>query len=76
MSRGWYLVPDPNHCRCFEIYITKTGQTIIVDTVEFYPEMYKIPTLSTRSIYVKAAVELTEDLQNMIDSKKIQFNNN
>ena len=32
---GWYLGPDPTHYRCFEVYITKTGQTRIVDTVEF-----------------------------------------
>ena len=35
---GWYLGPAPNHFRCFELYITKTGQNRIVDTVEFYPE--------------------------------------
>ena len=44
-------------------------------TVEFYPAKYKIPTLSTRSIAVKDAVELTEALQNMTDPTKIQFNN-
>ena len=34
-----------------------------------------MPTLSTRAIAAKAAVELTEALQNMTASKKIQFNN-
>ena len=76
VARGWYLVPDPNHCICFEVEITNTGQTRIVDTVEFYPEKYKIPTLSTRAIDVKDAVELTEALQNMTNPKKIQFNKN
>ena len=52
-SRGCYLGPAPNHYRCFEVYITKSGQTRIVDTVEFYPEKYKMPTLSTIGIYVK-----------------------
>ena len=47
-----------------------------MDTVEFYPEKYKIPILSTRAIAVKAAVELTKALQNMTDPTKIQFNNN
>ena len=45
-------------------------------TVELYPEKYKMPTLSTRAISVKAAVELTEDLQNMIDQTKIKFSKN
>ena len=35
-----------------------------------------MPTLSTRSIDVKAAVELKEALQNMTDQTEIQFNNN
>ena len=35
-----------------------------------------MPTLSTKAIAVKAAVELTEALQNMTDPTKIQFNNN
>ena len=74
-ARGWYLVPDPNHCTCFEVYTTNTGQTRVVDKVEFYPEKYKTPTLSTRKIPLKAAFELTKYLQNIID-KKIQFNNN
>ena len=59
-ARGWYLGPDQHRYRCFEVYKTKTGQTRIVDTVEFYPANYKIPTLSTRAIAVKAAVELME----------------
>ena len=32
-ARVCYLGLSPNHCRCFEVYITKTGQTRIVDTV-------------------------------------------
>ena len=34
-----------------------------------------MPTLYTRAIAAKSAVELTEALQNMTASKKIQFNN-
>ena len=45
-------------------------------TLAFYPAKYKMPTLSTKAIAVKAAMELTEALQNMTDSTKIQFNNN
>ena len=37
-ARGWYLGPDPNQYRLFDVYITKTEQTRIMDTVEFYPE--------------------------------------
>ena len=29
----WYLGPATNHYRLFEVYITNTGQTRIVDTV-------------------------------------------
>ena len=75
-ARGWYLGPSPNHYRFFEVYITRIGKPRIVDTVEFYPAKYKMTTLSRRAIAVKAAVELTEALQNMTDPKKIQFNNN
>ena len=41
-----------------------------MDTVGFYPAKIKNSTLSRISIAVKAAVELTEALQNMIDPKK------
>ena len=51
--------------------MTNTGQIRIVDTVEFYPSKYKIPTLSTRAISVKAAEKMTEALQNMTDQTKI-----
>ena len=69
-SRGWYLGPAPNHYRCFELCLTNTRQTIIVDTVEFYPANYKMPTLCTIAIAVKAAVELTEVLQHMTVPEK------
>ena len=36
-----------------------------MNTVKFYPSKYKMPTLSTKAIAVKAAVELTESLQNI-----------
>ena len=41
-----------------------------MDTVELYSENYKMPTLSTRAIAIKAAVELAEALQNMTDPTK------
>ena len=63
--------PTPNHYIYFEVYMTNTGKIRIVDTVEFYPSKYKIPTLSTRAISVKAAVELVEALKNMTDPTKI-----
>ena len=75
-ARGCYLGQAPNHYRCFEVYITKTGKTRIVDIVEFYPAKYKMPTLSTRAISVKAAVELMEALQNMTNPTNIPFNKN
>ena len=75
-SRRWYLGPDPNHYRCFEVYMKNTGQTRIVDTIGFYPAKYKMPTLSTRAITVNATVELTEALQNMTDTTKIKSNKN
>ena len=75
-ARGWYLGPSPNHYRFFEVYITRIGKPRIVDTVEFYPAKCKMSTLSTGSIAVKAAVELTEAILNMTDLTKIQFNDN
>ena len=73
---GWYLGPFPNHYRCFELYITKTGQTRIVDSAEFYPAKYKMLTLSTIVIAVKTAFELMEALQNMTHPTKLQLKNN
>jgi hypothetical protein len=34
---GYYLGPELDHYRCYQVHITKTKGTRIVDTVEFFP---------------------------------------
>jgi hypothetical protein len=41
-----------------------TNKTIIVDTVEFFPQYVKMPHLSSRGIAIQAARELTFALRN------------
>jgi hypothetical protein len=38
---GYYLGPALDHYRCYQVHITKTKGTRIVDTVEFFPQHWQ-----------------------------------
>ena len=56
---GWYIGPALEHYRCYTVYINKTRQERIVETVDFFPEEFKTPFPSSRDLATKAAEELT-----------------
>jgi hypothetical protein len=43
---GYYLGPALDHYRCYQVHITKTKGTRIVDTVEFFPSKLSMPETS------------------------------
>jgi hypothetical protein len=59
---GWYIGPGLDHYRCYTVYINKTRGERIVETVDFFPEKFKLPFLSTQELATKAAAELTHAL--------------
>jgi hypothetical protein len=61
---GGTLGKPPHHYRCWNIYVTKTNAERIGDTVEFFPQHGTMPTLSSRDTAIKAAIQLTDALQN------------
>jgi hypothetical protein len=61
-STGWYVGEAPHPYRCCTIYVTKTNAKRIGDTVAFFPQRGKMPTLSSHESAVKAAIQLTEAL--------------
>jgi hypothetical protein len=55
---GWYIGPALEHYRCYTVYITKTRGECVVETVDFFPENFKLPFPSAQDLATKAA-ELT-----------------
>jgi hypothetical protein len=61
---GYYLGPALDHYRCYQVHITKTKGTRIVDTVEFPPAKLTMPSTSSKYLASIAALELSNALQN------------
>jgi hypothetical protein len=60
---GYYLGPALDHYRCYQVHITKTKGTRIVDTVEFFPATLLMPRTSSKDLASIAALELSHALQ-------------
>jgi hypothetical protein len=61
---GYYLGPALDYYRCYQVHITKTKGTRLVDTVEFFPSRLSIPNTSSKDPTSIAALELSNALQN------------
>jgi hypothetical protein len=61
---GYYLGPALDHCICYQVHITKTKGTRIVDTVDFLPSKTAMPYSSSKDLASIAALELYNALQN------------
>jgi hypothetical protein len=59
---GWYIGPALEHYRCYIVYINKTRGERVVETAEFFPEIFKLPFPSTQELATKAATKLTHAL--------------
>jgi hypothetical protein len=59
---GCYIGPALEHYRCYTVYITKTRGERVVETVDFFPENFKLPFPSAQYLATKAAAELTHAL--------------
>jgi hypothetical protein len=56
--------PALDHYRCYQVHITKTKGTRIVETVEFPPAKLAMPSTSSKDLASIAALELYNALQN------------
>jgi hypothetical protein len=61
---GYYLGPALDHYCCYQVHITKTKGTQIVDTVEFPPAKLAMPSTSSKDPASIASLELSNALQN------------
>jgi hypothetical protein len=59
---GCYIGPALEHYRCYTVYINKTTGEHVVETLDFFPESFKLPFPSTQELATKAATELTHTL--------------
>jgi hypothetical protein len=53
-----------HHYRCQNVYISSTASKRIVDTLEFFPQNYQMPQLSSTDRLIMAAKDITDALQN------------
>jgi hypothetical protein len=60
---GYYLGPALDHYQCYQVHITKTKGTRIVDTVEFFPATLEMPRISSKYLASITALELSNALQ-------------
>jgi hypothetical protein len=63
-QHGYFLGPTMHHYRCQNVYISATASERIVDTLEFFPQNYQMPQLSSTDRLLLAAKDMTDDLQN------------
>jgi hypothetical protein len=63
-QNGWYIRPALEHYRCYRVYINKTRNEIVVETVDFFPPEGKVPFPSSRDLATEAAKQLTYALVN------------
>jgi hypothetical protein len=59
---GWYIGPALEHYRCYTVYITKTRENRIVETVEFSPQKFILPFPASHNLATQAAADLTHAL--------------
>jgi hypothetical protein len=52
---GWYIGPALEHYRCYTEYITKTRGERVEETVDFFPETFKLPFPSPQDLATKSA---------------------
>jgi hypothetical protein len=53
-----------HHYRCQNVYISSTASERIVDTLEFFPQNYQMPQLSSTDRLIMAATDMADALQN------------
>jgi hypothetical protein len=63
-QHGYSLGPTMHHYRCQNGYISTTASERIVDTLEFFPQNYQTPQLSSTDRLLMAAKDMTDALQN------------
>jgi hypothetical protein len=53
-----------HHYRCQNVYVSATASECIVDTLEFFPQNYQMPQLSSTDRLIMAAKDMLDALQN------------
>ena len=60
---GWYVGAAPNHYRCYQVHIIKTGASRIADTLEWFPYHTPLPKTASIDAARTAAYDLVQALQ-------------
>ena len=59
---AYYLGPTFEHYRCHKVYVPTARSERIVETIQFFPKMCEIPTLSNQENAIIAATNLADAL--------------
>ena len=63
-KEGWYIGPSLKHYRCVRGFFPKTNSTCHVDTVKFFPTVFRVPQMSLEDFLQQAALDLIALLTN------------
>ena len=68
---GFYIGPALEHYRCVHCYIPMTRRVVVEDTVQFFPNKIKFPTITINDRLIMAIEEIVSILN---DAKFRQSN--
>jgi hypothetical protein len=63
-KHGYSLGPAMHHYRCQNVYISATSSERIVDTLEYFPQDFPVPKLSSIDRLIMAANDMSNALKN------------
>ena len=55
---GWYVGPASQHYRCLQCYFLRTRETLVYDTVEFFPHAIECNAFNLTYFLVQAASDI------------------
>lgn len=70
---GFVVGPAPEHYRCLRVYVPKTNDIRISDTLEFFPEGYEAPVMSSAERATMALHDLAAALRDKSTTIPLEF---
>ena len=61
---GWYIGPAYKHYRCYQVYVPTMSSERIAKMLQFFPNKYPVPKLSSAHNTAQVSQELTKALLN------------
>ena len=60
---GWYIGPAPEHYRCYRVWVVSTRAERIADTLQWFPDRFRMPAASSTDIIRAGVNDIVQALQ-------------